>query len=97
MKHISKQGSHFNSKLYSTHQKLSIQVQELLPVQTVDHVSDSVDEILVFLGVTDNDAVEFLHVGVNSVNSGCLPASCMTTTQLKFYLLPNIAIHKQHN
>lgn len=50
----------------------------VLPVQTVDHVSHSVDEILVFLGVGDNDAVEPLHVGVDGVQSGGLSAACHT-------------------
>lgn len=52
----------------------------LLPVQTVDHVSHSVDEILVFLGVTNNDAVELLHVGVNGFQRGHLSAACGTTS-----------------
>lgn len=46
----------------------------------VDNVSHSVDEILMFLGVTDNDAVELLHVGVNGVKSGCLSTGCKTTS-----------------
>lgn len=73
----------FNSKFYSSHQKPSVHIKQLLPVQTVDHVSHGVDEILVFLGVTDNDAVELLHVGVNGVKGGCLSASCMRATQHK--------------
>lgn len=48
----------------------------LLPVQAVDHVSHSVDEILVLLGVTDDDAVELLHVGVDGVQGGRLAAGC---------------------
>lgn len=51
----------------------------LLPVQTVDHVSHGVDEIIVFLGVTDNDAMEPLHVGVDGFKGGCLSTSCRTT------------------
>lgn len=51
-----------------------------LPVQTVDDVSHGVDEILVFLGVADNDAVELLHVGVNGVEGGRLSTHCVTAT-----------------
>lgn len=51
----------------------------LLPVQAVDHLSHSVDEILVFLRVTDNDAMELLHVGINGFKSGCLATACRPT------------------
>lgn len=51
----------------------------LLPVQAVDHLSHIVDEILVFLRVTDNDAMELLHVGINGFKSGCLATACRPT------------------
>lgn len=58
----------------------SIQIKQLLPVQTVDHVSHSVDEIIVFLRVADDDAMEPLHVGVNGFKSGRLSTTCRTTS-----------------
>lgn len=56
---------------------------ERSPVQATDHISHSVDEILVFLRVTDDEAVELLHIGVNGVQSWCLAATCMATAQDK--------------
>ena len=53
----------------------------ILPVQTGDHIPHGVDEIIVLLGATDNDAVKFLHVGVNGVESGRLTTNCKATTQ----------------
>lgn len=57
--------------------------KQLLPVQTVHHIPHCADEILVFLGATDNGAVELLHVRVNGVESGCLSATCMRAVQNK--------------
>lgn len=49
------------------------------PVQAIDHFSHSVDETLVFLRVTDDEAVELLHVGVHRVQGRRLSATCTAT------------------
>lgn len=64
----------------------TVHIKQLSPVQAVDHVSHSVDEILVFLGAADDDAVELLHVGVNGVKRGRLPATCGTTSVRRRHL-----------
>lgn len=56
---------------------------ELSPVQAIDHISHSVDETLVFLRVTDDEAVQLLHIGINGVQGWCLSASCMATARDK--------------
>lgn len=54
---------------------------ELSPVQATDHVPHSIDETLVLLRVTDDEAVELLHIGINGVQSRRLSAPCMATAQ----------------
>lgn len=54
---------------------------ELSPVQAIDHVPHSIDETLVFLRVTDDEAVELLHIGINRVQSRRLSATCVATAQ----------------
>lgn len=54
---------------------------ELSPVQAIDHIPHSIDETLVFLRVTDDEAVELLHIGINGVQSRRLSATCMATAQ----------------
>lgn len=51
------------------------------PVQATDHIPHSIDETLVFLRVTDDEAVELLHIGINRVQSRRLSATCMATAQ----------------
>ena len=52
------------------------EASETLPVQTVDHVPDRADEVVVLLGVSEDEAVEPLHVGVDGVQGGGLPTAC---------------------
>lgn len=66
--------------------------QTLLPVQTVDHVSHSVDEILVFLWASDNDAMELLHVRVNGFKGGRLSTTCRATSADQRRLQPNTVL-----
>lgn len=51
------------------------------PVQAIDHIPHSIDETLVFLRVTDDEAVELLHIGINGVQSRRLSTTCMATAQ----------------
>lgn len=54
---------------------------ELSPVQAIDHIPHSIDETLVLLRVTDDEAVELLHIGINRVQGRRLSAPCMATAQ----------------
>lgn len=76
-------GNSSNRQNESVLQKQAEGAAELSPVQTADHISHCVDETLVFLWVTDDQAVELLHIGVNSVQSRCLSATCTATAQDK--------------
>lgn len=46
-----------------------------VPLQTGHHLSDSVDQALVLLGVGQNEAMQLLHVAVDGVQRGRLPTA----------------------
>lgn len=57
-----------------------------LPVQAVDHVPHGADEMLVVLGVTDDDAVELLHIRVDGFKGGGLSAAYKTGNEENLWI-----------